>query len=312
MKRNTVASFSHGGSRKNLSFGDHKGDGMVNAGHLLLAAFVFLLLLAALSGNARRAVHVPFRPTDGLFSNVIIPMNMARCYPQYDIVCTGWPDDIRALFPNLVVESDAVKADVPLVVEGTPCYIAQSPVILASPLFASVRSSFHPMSSGGGMFAPAERVMAIARSWWEKELGGASCVVGVHGRAPFHYAADSLDLERHVRLLADEVAEEACLGARVLLASCNLTVVEMMRARFGDTLAWRAPEGELNTGNVDWGGVTKSVTASIALGALIDAVLLSMCDVVVCGASNVVLYASALRPAMRLRIARHLANARSG
>jgi hypothetical protein len=132
------------------------------------------------------------------------------------------------------------------------------------------------------------------------------------GRAPLLYAVESLDLERHVRLLADEAAEEARLGARELLASCNLTVVGMMRARFGSALAWREPEGELNTGNVDWGGATQSVTAAIARGALIDAILLSMCDVVVCGASNVILYASALRPAMRLRIARHLANARSG
>jgi hypothetical protein len=237
---------------------------------------------------------------------------MARCYPQYDIVCTGWPDDVRELFPNLVVQSDAAKADVPLVVVGSPCFIAQSAVVLASPSFRSMRASLHTMLSGGGMFAPAERVMAIARSWWKRELGDASYVVGVHGRAPFHYAVESLDVERHVRMLADEAAEEARLGARVLLASCNLSVVEMMRARFGSALAWREPEGELNTGNVDWGGATQSVTAAIARGALIDAILLSMCDVVVCGASNVVLYAAALRPAMRLRIARHLANARSG
>ena len=48
---------------------------------------------------------------------------------------------------------------------------------------------------------------------------------------------------------------------------------------------------------------------ALGLGALIDAIRLSMCDVVVCGASNVVLYAAALR---RLRLARHLANARGG
>ena len=278
---------------------------------LLLAALVCLLLVASRS-TVRKAVHIPFRPDAGLFSNVVIPMNMARCYPQYEVVCTGWPDDVRALFPNLVVESSAEKTEVPLVVEGVPCYIGQSPVILASPAFGSVRASLHPMLSCGGMFAPAEHVRAIARSWWEKELGGASFVVGVHGRAPMLYPDASLDLERHVRLLAEEAAEEARLGGRVLLASCNLTVVEMMRARLGGALAWRAPEGELNRGNVDWGGATQSVTASIALGALIDALLLSMCDVVVCGASNVVLYASSLRPAMRLRIARHLATERSG
>jgi hypothetical protein len=110
-------------------------------------------------------------------------------------------------------------------------------------------------------------------------------------------------------LLADEAAEELRSGARVMLASCNITIVEMMRERFGDVLAWRSPEGELNKGNVDWGGATQTVTSSIALGALVDAILLSMCDVVVCGASNVIFYASALRPAMRLRIARHLADA---
>ena len=142
-----------------------------------LLVLICLILLAALS-TARKAVYIPFRPSDGLFSNVVIPLSMARCYPQYDIVCTGWPDDVRELFPNLVAQSDAAKADVPLVVLGSPCFIAQSPVILASPSFHSLRASLHPMLSGGGMFAPAERVMAIARSWWKRELGGASFVVG--------------------------------------------------------------------------------------------------------------------------------------
>lgn len=47
-------------------------------------------------------------------------------------------------------------------------------------------------------------------------------------------------------------------------------------------------------------------TGEIATGALIDAVLLSMCDVVVAGGSNVMLYVAGLRPNLRIRIARHL------
>jgi hypothetical protein len=35
--------------------------------------------------------------------------------------------------------------------------------------------------------------------------------------------------------------------------------------------------------------------------------LVSMCDVVVCGSSNVILYSAALQPTMRIRVARHLA-----
>jgi hypothetical protein len=111
-----------------------------------------------------------------------------------------------------------------------------------------------------------------------------------------------------VRLLADEAAEEARPGGMVLLASCNRTIVEYMRARFGASLAWREPEGEINTGNVDWGGAVQVLTREIAMGALVDALLLSMCDVVVCGSSNVIVYAAALRPAMRIRVARHLSD----
>jgi hypothetical protein len=33
-----------------------------------------------------------------------------------------------------------------------------------------------------------------------------------------------------------------------------------------------------------------------------------MCDVVVCGSSSVVVYACSLRPALRVRVARHLAD----
>ena len=54
----------------------------------------------------RLTVRIPFQVHAGLFSNLIIPMNTAWCYQQYDIVCIGWPSDIHALIPNICVESN--------------------------------------------------------------------------------------------------------------------------------------------------------------------------------------------------------------
>lgn len=95
----------------------------------------------------------------------------------------------------------------------------------------------------------------------------------------------------------------------MLLATCNSTIADSARARFGDRMRWRAPDSALTAGNDDWGA---RVTGGIAAGALIDAVLLSMCDVVVAGGSNVMLYVAGLRPSLRIRIARHLRYAMPG
>jgi len=143
-------------------------------------------------------------------------------------------------------------------------------------------------------------------------MSDASFVVGVHGRAAIHYRDLSLDLETHTFLLCDEAEEEIryAKGGKVLLASCNDSIVEHVLSYFNDLdveVGWRRPEGPTNHGNVDWGGRQQRVDADIATGALVDAILLSMCDVVVCGSSNVMLYAAALRPTMRIRVARHLA-----
>ena len=276
------------------------------------AALGILLACAVAALNERSVVRIPFRGNHGLFSNIVVPMIFSRCYPQYAIACDGWPSDVAALMHGLPMARGR-EAKIELPREGDSCYIAQSPVVLASTSFNFTRTVLHAMVAPGGMFAPAEHVRALARSWWKSELGDARFVVGIHGRAAMLYDKSSLDFDTHMRLLGDEAAEEMRIpGARVMLASCNASIVGYLRARFGAALAWREPEGDINTGNVDWGGATQHVTAQIAKGALIDALLLSMCDVVVCGSSNVILYAAALRPAMRIRVARHLADARSG
>lgn len=259
----------------------------------------------------RLAVRIPFRVHDGLFSNLLIMMNTAWCYQQHDIVCTGCPSDISALIPNMRVESDAESVKIELSTCGTPFGVCQDPIILASPAFFGMRLALGAMLEPNGKFAPAPHVLEIARAWWEKNMSDASFVVGVHGRAAIHYSDASLDLETHTLLLCEEAEEEIqhAKGGKVLLSSCNDSIVEHVLSYFEDLdieVAWRRPEGTTNHGNVDWGGIQQRVDADIATGALVDAILLSMCDVVVCGSSNVILYAAALRPTMRIRIARHL------
>jgi hypothetical protein len=263
--------------------------------------------------SSRKAVYIPFRLDAGLFSNIIIMMNTAWCYQQYDIVCTGCPTDISALFPNFRVESDAESVDIQFSIGGTPFSISQDPIILASPAFFGMRLALSKMLEPNGMFAPAPHLFQIAREWWEKNMSDATFVVGVHGRAAIHYVDPSLDLETHTLLLCHEAKEEIqqTKGGKVLVSSCNESIVEQMCSYFKDhdvEVAWRRPEGPTNHGNVDWGvGIQQRVDADIATGVLIDAILMSMCDVVVCGSSNVILYSAALQPTMRIRVARHLA-----
>ena len=266
--------------------------------------------------SSRLAVRIPFRVHDGLFSNLIIMMNTAWCYQQYDIVCTGCPSDIRALFPNMLVESDAESVDVQHSIMGTHFSVPhQDPIMLSSPAFFGMRLALGKMLEPNGMFAPAPHVFEIAREWWEKNMSDASFVIGVHGRSAIHYADPSLDLETHTWLLCNEAKEEIlqAQGGKVLVSSCNESIAEQTLSYFEDLdveVAWRRPEGYINHGNVDWGGRQQLIDVDIATGALVDAILLSMCDVVVCGSSNVILYSAALRPKMHIRVARHLATVR--
>ena len=264
---------------------------------------------------SRKAVRIPFQVDAGLFSNIIITMNTAWCYQQYDIVCTGYPNNIKALFPNMRVESDAESVYVQHSTCGTPFSISQDPIILASPAFFGMRLALGAMLEPNEMFAPAPHVFEIAREWWKKNMSDASFVVGVHGRAAIHYQDASLDLETHTCLLCEEAEEEIrdAQGGKVLVSSCNESIVEQMFSYFEDLnidVAWRRPEGPTNHGNIDWGERPQRVNADIATGVLVDAILLSMCDVVVCGSSNVILYSAALRPTMRIRVARHLEKVR--
>jgi len=171
-------------------------------------------------------------------------------------------------------------------------------------MFSAMRAKLHNYVKPGGAFAPSPELIAEAREWWSRNMRGASYVVGVHGRAALHYAGDiQTSLVSHVRLLAEDAADEMRPGARVLLATCNSTIASLMRDRFGDAISWRLPEGNINVGNSDWGD---QVTGAIARGALMDALLMSMCDVLICGSSNVVCYVAGLNPYVRLRVARHL------
>lgn len=266
----------------------------------------------------KAAVRISFREHDGLFSNIIIMMNAAWCYQQYDIVCTGCPRYIIVLFPNMRIESDSESVDIQRPTIDTPFYIGQNPIILASPAFFGMRLALNAMLEPNGIFAPAQHVIEMARMWWEKNLSDATFVVGVHGRAACHYADTSIDLETHTLLLCVEAEEEIrqTQGTKILVSSCNESIVEQIRSYFYEIedldieVSWRRPEGHINYGNVDWGKTQQRLDADIATGALVDSILLSMCDVVVCGSSNVILYSAALRPTMRIRVARHLARVR--
>jgi hypothetical protein len=228
------------------------------------------------------------------------------CFPLHRVECTGWPSDVLESMPNVPV-SRGEHTDVERFGIGHRCYIARDSLLYESPRFAGIRQRMHHYFKPGGLFCPAPAILAKARAWWESNMRGATFVVGVHGRAAIHHG--SSDLESHIRLLTAEAEEEMRPGALVLLATCNSTIADSARERFGDRMRWRAPDTAISTGNDDWGSL---VTGGIAAGALIDAVLLSMCDVVVAGGSNVMLYVAGLRPSLRIRIARHLRYAMPG
>ena len=284
---------------------------------LILLACVLAVALSRergacrLGSGAENRACVPFRPRDGLFSNVIVTLEVQLCFPHYRVECSGWPRDVAAHMPGLPVvpEPNARRGccvTAKPVRNGHACRIAQDPLLLQSPRFAAVRARLHDFVKPGGAFAPSPEIIAEAREWWSRHMRGASYVIGVHGRAAMHY---KMSLDAHVRLLADDVADEMPPGARVLLATCNSTIAALMRDRFGDAVAWRVPEGNISVGNADWGD---RVTGAIARGALVDALLLSMCDVLICGSSNVVCYVAGLNPRLRLRVATHLQGVAGG
>jgi hypothetical protein len=307
---------------------------------LVCVAVLALILWVAFERMRQRdhtCTRVWFRPRDGIFSNVIVCIEIALCFPQFRIECAGWPADVIAAFPNtpLAPESACVGPDTQLdavIGDGHKCRISQDPRILQS---AGIREQIHRYLAPGAAFAPAPALVAEARAWWDANVSMkgfyhgqagqadpdgqadqtdqvAPFVIGVHGRFAAHYGV--ADLEWHVGRLADDVDDEiiARPGARVILATCNETIARLMRERLGDRMAWRRPEGPINVGNADWGGAVQRVTGDIARGAVTDAVLLSMCDVLICGSSNVALYVAGLVPSLRIRVASHLRHIAGG
>jgi hypothetical protein len=185
----------------------------------------------------------------------------------------------------------------------------QEPRIFESEGFAEVRRRMHRLVAPHARFAPAPFLLERARAWWDRNVGpcgtfarSARFVVGVHGRAALHYES-ATGLAEHTRLLCAAAEAEMPPGAQLLFTSCNATMVAAMAARYGERVKWRRPEGALSENNEDWGAV---IDAETSAGALVDAVLLSMCDVVVCGSSNVILYVAALNPTARIVLAPHL------
>lgn len=269
---------------------------------LLVTLLAILVAIAVRSARALRG-HVTCRPGAGLFSNVVECIQTTMCYPQHVVRCVGWPPELAALMPQLPLAAEGDVADVDVLTLGRhECYVMQDPRVLEDPAFGSVRARMHMLVAPGAAFAPAPFLLARARSWWDLKMRGARFVVGVHGRAALHYESE-VGLATHTRLLAAEAEAAMPPGAHVLFASCNRTMAEMMARRLGTRVVWRQPEGAVTEGNTDWG---TRLSADSAEGALVDAILLSMCDVVICGASNVVLYVAALNPTARIQIARHL------
>jgi hypothetical protein len=278
------------------------------AAALLGAALAIIVAIAVKSAGVLRG-HVRCRPAAGLFSNLVECIQTAMCHPQHEVLCVGWPPELAALMPQLPLATEGAVPDVEVATLGrSECYVMQDPRILEDPAFGGVRVRMHLLVAPGAAFAPAPFLLERARSWWDRAMRGARFVVGVHGRAVMHYET-GIGLSTHTRLLAAEAEAAMPPGAHLLFASCNRTMAELMTQRFGTRVVWRQPEGAVTEGNTDWG---TRLSADSAEGALVDAILLSMCDVVICGASNVVLYVAALNPAARIKIARHLKDVRSG
>jgi len=293
----------------------------------MLAVFLLALLavVVAIAVSTSRArvlrAHVTCRPGNGLFSNLVECIQTTLCYPQHEVLCVGWPAALAALVPQLPLATETAAADVDVTTIGydagalalglrryKECYVMQDSRVFEDPAFGSIRARMHMLVTPGAAFAPAPFLLARARSWWDVKMRGARFVVGVHGRAAMHYESE-IGLSTHTGLLAAEAEAAMPTGAHVLFASCNRTMAETMARRLGTRVVWRQPEGAVTEGNTDWG---TRLSADSAAGALVDAILLSMCDVVICGASNVVLYVAALNPTARIQIARHLRDVRTG
>ena len=296
---------------------------------------VLLLIMWVAFDMMRKRDHtctrVWFRPQEGLFSNVLVCIEIALCFPQFRIECAGWPADVIAALPNIPLAPESACAtpiDSSAIEYVNKCKFTQDPRILQSANGASgvsgvsgangarIRQQIHRYLAPGAAFAPAPALVADARAWWDANVKGVDqvkpFVIGVHGRFAAHYGV--ADLAGHVSRLADDVDDEirARPGARVILATCNETIARLMRERFGDRMAWRRPEGPISVGNADWGDAVQRVTGDIARGAVTDAVLLGMCDVLVCASSNVALYVMGLVPSLRIRMASHLRDIAGG
>ena len=267
---------------------------------------VLIVLALAFARKTRPTAHVACRPGAGLFSNLVECIQTTLCHPALDVECTGWPREIAALVPHMPHAERAADARVDSLYD---CYLMQEPRVFESDGFAEVRWRMHRLVVPNAPFAPAPFLLERARAWWDRNVGpcgtfarSARFVVGVHGRAALHYES-ATGLAEHTRALCAAAEREMPPGAHLLFTSCNATMVAAMAARYGERVKWRRPEGALSQNNEDWGTV---IDAETSAGALVDALLLSMCDVVVCGSSNVILYVAALNPTARIVLAPHL------
>jgi len=287
-------------------------------------------------------VIVKYRPADGFFSNVVVPMMWiwSNSDPSRISIGLDWAALGEGAFEVLFrgnaklvcgqcADSEVVyelatprppHADAMRLLEILPD-LQEDPWgyvpwcrgdIYVHPAFQAMRDSFAPIVSGAGPLAPSDGMCAVAARTWER-LGLSSCpaVVGVHGRTAGHYESVQVSPTEHIELMADAVQEALATlppASKVLLATHLDPFVTAFRSRFGDRLAVRDIALRAADPGADWDRTASPL--ELAKDVFLDALLLARCSQLVCGVSNVVLYVACHNPGIPVVVAPHLLGAR--
>ena len=287
-------------------------------------------------------VILQYRPGDGFFSNVVVPMmwiwsntDPSRISMGLDWSAVG-EGAFEVLFRGHAELVCGHSADAEVVHEpGTPRPphadamrllevlpgLQEDPWgyvpwcrgdIYIHPAFRKMRDSFAPIVSGDGPLAPSDGMCAEATRIWE-HLGLAACpaVVGVHGRSAGHFGGVQVSATKHIDLMADAAEETLATlpqGSKVFLATHLDPFVTAFRSRFGDRLAIRGIAGRAADPGADWDRTASPL--ALAKDVFLDALLLARCSQLVCGVSNVVLYVACHNPGIPVVVAPHLLGAR--
>jgi hypothetical protein len=181
--------------------------------------------------------------------------------------------------------------------------------------FNNFRKKLFPIFDKYGIFSLCDEYRIEANKIAD-EIGLNHNVIGVHGRVAFKFRIYSNSNQDHLIHLEKMIEYTKLVlstypeNVRLYLATCSEDFIDRFKQVFGEKVIFRKVSG-LTKGSDDWTkGRNNQNSNNADKDAFIDSLLLSKCNSIIAGPSNLSLYSLFINPFSKLYIPTHLIKTR--